>query len=589
MTAPAGRWVRVVVLVMLAASTLVVWQRLYDLSQSRYFTVDEYQFGHAAWLVSEGRVPYVDFYEHHLPASYVLHAPLVAGDSPFEARALRLRGAAFAWLLLVSLGLGAATLRVLSDPFAALLAAQLPLVFGFSALSLVDFRADNLAGLAFIGCLLALESNRRSARLGLSVLAGLLLALAVLSTQKLLLLGVAPVAAMLALDFWRRNREAVLPFVRRPVAFCAAAAGLVGVALLVAGAFGMWEPGFEATVRHAIEHEALYPETRLAPYALPFLAETGFSTWPLLLFAVLGLATRQGRIFILPLVAAVLAGFWMRGKFPYNFVVPCLLACLLAVRGHASGVAWFSARGPRARAMAPLLYLAPLLVIPDQLSFAEGRTSNAHQLHVLAKIERFTQRGDAVIDDAGGALFREHASHYYYHGPAHRAVLADYFENELLRDYRESQALFWIRDFRLKKLPTEVRDYFRDHYVRADGWLYALGVVTAASGDAPTRRELDIIRPGTYYAYPAPGGVVADRGVAAGVTIDGVAVGEQGVRLEPGMHPLVVSADAPPVLVTPLPRAAFQDRFPRMRPYAMLFEYARKPSRAWRERTLLTP
>ena len=518
----------------------------------------------------------------------MLHAPLVAGDAPFETRALRLRSAAFAWLLLVSLGLGAATLRVLRNPFAALLAAQLPLVFGFSALSLVDFRADNLAGLAFIGCLLALESNRRSARKGLSVLAGLLLALAVLSTQKLLLLGAAPVAALLALDFWRRDRAEALPFVQRPVAFCAAAAGLVVAALLAAGAFGMWAPGFEATVRHALEHEALYPETRLAPYVEPFLAET-WTTWPLLGFALLGATTRHGRIFGLPLVAAVLAGIWMRGKFPYNYVVPCLLACVLAVRGYASGVAWLTARGPRAGALAPLLYLAPLLVIPDQLSFAEGRTSNAHQLHVLAKIERFTRPGDAVIDDAGGALFRDHASHYYYHGPAHRALLADYFENELLRDYRESQALFWIRDFRLKKLPADVRRYFHDHYVRADGWLYALGVVTPASGDASLEHELDIVRRGLYYAYPAPGGVVSDTGVAAGVTIDGVAVGEQGRLLDPGVHPLVVPAGAPPVLVTPLPRAAFQDRFERMRPYAMLFEYARKPSRAWRERTLLTP
>ncbi len=82
---------------------------------------------------------------------------------------------------------------------------------------------------------------------------------------------------------------------------------------------------------------------------------------------------------------------------------------------------------------------------------------------------------------------------------------------------------------------------------------------------------------------------MTETGVAAGVTIDGVAVGEQGRLLELGAHRLVVSPRAPPVLVTPLPRAAFQDRFERMRPYAMLFEYARKPSKAWRERTLLTP
>jgi hypothetical protein len=343
--------------------------------------------------------------------------------------------------------------------------------------------------------------------------------------------------------------------------------------------------GFEATVRHALAHEAHYPDVQLDTYVAPFVSETAVSTALVLGFSLVGAALPRSRLYLLPLAAAVFFGLWTKGKFPYNYVVLCLIVGILAVRGFSFAVARF---GPRLGSLAPLLYLLPLLLLPDELGFAQGRTSNAHQLHVLEKIERFTRPGDVVIDGAGGALFRDHASYYYYHGPAHRAVLADYFEREYPRDLRESRAPFWIRDLRLRHLPAEVRDYFRTHYVRADGWLYALGVVVPTTGDAPVRRELDVVRAGVWHAFPAPGGEVAESGHARGVSIDGVPLGPEGTALEEGLHSLEVAAGSPPVLLTPLPRGAFLDRFERMRPYSMLFEYERKPPRAWRRRTLLT-
>lgn len=590
MGGPLRRVVGLVVLLALAGSGAFTWTRLHHLARTRYFSVDEYQFGHAAWLVSQGRVPYVDFYEHHFPASYVLHAPLVAGTAPFPDRALRLRSAAFVWLLLVSAGLGAATWTVLRDPFAALLAAQLPPAFGFSALTELDFRADNLAAAAWIGCLLLLETNRESRATGRAVAAGTLLALAVLSTQKLVLMGVAPIAALLAVDAWRRRREPEAPaFVARPVAFCATAGAWLLAALVVAVALGMAAQGFEDTIRDAFAHEENYPSVSLGGYVAPFLAETAVSSAAILVFALAGIASRSSRLYLLPLLAALAAGLWLRGRFPYNFVVPCLIGCLLAVRGYAWAVRSLAARLRGAAALAPLLYLLPIVAVVDQLGFTEGRTSNAHQLHVLAKIERFTKPSDVVIDDAGGALFRDHASYYYYHGPAQRALFADYFENRLLADYRASRAPLWIRDFRFAHLPDPVRRYLHQHYVRADGWLYALGQATPATGGAPLERTLDVVRRGVYRVYPAPGGIVSPTGQAGDVTIDGARVGPEGLRLSEGAHDLRVGPGSPPVVVSPLPRAIFLDRFPRMRPYAMLFEYARRPTRAWRTRTVLTP
>jgi len=341
-------------------------------------------------------------------------------------------------------------------------------------------------------------------------------------------------------------------------------------------------------VVHAFGHEEHYPEVDLLAFVRPFLSETAVSTALLLPFALVGLVSREGRFYALPFAVAVAFGLGIRGRFPYNYLVPCVLGVLLAVRGYASLMRRASRRSPRLARLAPLFYLLPLLLLPDQLGFAKGRTSNAHQLHVLEKIERFSAPDDAVIDDAGGALFRNHASYVWYHGPAHRAVLAGHFAGPHLRDLRESRAPLWIRDFRLSKLSEATQRYFREHYVRADGWLYALGFVVPGS-DEPTRRSLDVVRGGTWYAYPAPGGEVAAEGTPEGVSVDGRPVGAEGLVLDEGEHLLRVDAGSAPVLLSPLPRGLFLARFPRMRPYSLLFEYERKPARAWRDRTLLTP
>ncbi|MGH0030122.1 MAG: hypothetical protein ACQGVC_10055 [Myxococcota bacterium] len=574
-----GGVLRACVAVVLGVSALWVAATLHQVGQTRYFTVDEYQFGHASWLVSEGHVPYVDFYEHHWPAQYVLHAPLVAGDAPFPDRALRLRSAAFAWQVLLALALGVATGVVLRDPLAGLLAAQLPLAFGFSALSAVDYRADNFAGVAWLVCLSLLEVGRRRPSAARAATAGALLAVAVLSTQKLALIGGVPVAVWLLRD---RLRSDAVPCVTTPAAFLAGGAVVTGGALLAAAGLGMLGPGFEATVRHAFGHEDLYPAVSLGSFVAPFWSETWPSTLVWLGLAAVGLATRAGRFLALPLLVALAVGLSIRGRFPYNYLVPCVLGGVLAARG----VAWAAARAPSR--WAPLVYLLPLLLLPDQLGFVQGRTSNAHQLHVLAKIERHTGPGDVVVDDAGGALFRDHASHVWYHGPAHRAVMADHFEHQFPLDLRASRAPFWIRDFRFKGLPEPSRRYLLDHYARADGWLYALGFVVPAA-DEPVRRTIDVVRAGTWFAYPAPGGRVAPQGFAEGVAVDGRPVGAAGVVLGEGPHTLTAPAGGAPLVLTPHARQVFLDRFERMRPYALLFEYERKPGRAWRDRTLLTP
>ena len=204
------RSLEVVSVAILALVAIVVFYRVYSFGQERFFTVDEYQYAHATWLVSEGERPYVDFYEHHFPLSYVAHAPLVWPDGAFAEKVLRLRALVFGYLLGVSLLLGWATWRRTRDRCASLLALAFPAAFGFSLMSAVDYRADNFGAYLFVGGWCLLDANRaESGKRGFAVLAGVALGLAVLMTQKMLFVAGASALVALAYDRFRARRVAV--------------------------------------------------------------------------------------------------------------------------------------------------------------------------------------------------------------------------------------------------------------------------------------------------------------------------------------------------------------------------------------------
>ena len=57
--------VLIVILVLLFTQTVL-------LSMSKIFAIDEFTYAHAAWLVSNGQLPWRDFFEIHVPFLYQL-------------------------------------------------------------------------------------------------------------------------------------------------------------------------------------------------------------------------------------------------------------------------------------------------------------------------------------------------------------------------------------------------------------------------------------------------------------------------------------------------------------------------------------
>jgi hypothetical protein len=572
------RGIRNATILALTGAVLYLLFFVYGFAQERFFTKDEFQWGHLAWLVQQGEVPYLDFYEHHLPLGYLVHAWLVPESGTFAERALFLRKLEFVYFVLAVGSLSAATYVVRRSTAAALMTAALSLGFGFSLMSAIEFRADNWSGFAFLICLSLLEINRGLRSRALAIGAGAIFALAVFTTQKILLLGGLGLAAMVAVSLLRgpRAREVgdssdssdsgdAAPLVVHAGIFCASGLAITTLLISLAAWAGLLERAFEINVSQAIAHERLYPDDiGVWIYAEPFLAETLLSTLVVLLAAGLYLRRGLAGFWVLPLLLGAVGSFAVRAQFPYNFVTLCLLIAVCASRGFADAIDWLSRRSnDHWKAAAPLLYLVPVLLLVDQLGFVHGRTGNEHQLRLLEMIERQTDAEDVILDDSGSALFRPDRGYYWYHDMAHVQMFADYFENEFIEDMRGTEAIFWIRGTRLEQLPADAQRYLTSHYVRHFGSLHVLGFdLEAASSRNGGEFEVDIIRTGDYFVTPRASGL---RGASmqrrlAGLTVDGEEMTGSSVHLGAGTHVLGVAPGTPALRFTLLPPVEFGEQ-----------------------------
>jgi hypothetical protein len=558
----------------------------FGFGQARFFTIDEFQWGHATWLVSQGEVPYRDFYEHHLPFGYVLHSVFLQADESdagsFVERALRLRVIAFSYLAITALMLALASFVTSRNPYESLLSAIIPLCCGYSLLSAIDYRGDNWAAFTLLPCLALVEINQRLGRRALAVLSGVLFAVSIGMTQKILVLGGGAVALMLVASLVPRRSIPLATWqLPHPLAFCGGAAVVIALAAGVGGSLGILGSAYEINVVQALEHESLYPGFDIAQYTLPFLQQTAWTSGALVFFAGAHLLRGPRRFWALPLAVALVGAFTIKAPFPYNFVLLCYLVSICAVRGFCDLV-----RGPgglpgRLEPLRPALYLLPLMLLPDQIGFLDGTSDNRYQLRVLELIERHSDEQEVVIDSAGGALFRPHRGYYWYQGRAQIQMFSDYFEHDFVPDLRATQALFWIQSRRFRQLPASAKRYLLGHYIRLHGELMVLGFVTPATKpEEPAKRSFDIVREGAYYmSVDDKRGGENVRGRIAPWTddlrIDDVPITGSTFHLQPGLHTVTIRPDSPGYRFSFLPPEAFGDqrRGPHHTP---LFEYTRR-------------
>ncbi|MCP3139204.1 hypothetical protein [Pyxidicoccus xibeiensis] len=502
------------------------------LALHKAFSIDEFQYAHAAWLVARGQVPYRDFFEVHFPLVYQVLAPLfrLLGDEPLNV--LALRGAML--LPLAGACVAVALLNRREERLAMLLSPVLLLALPPFMRFATEVRPDALAIALFLGALAALSLRPATPARGFA--AGALFVAAVWGSQKVLFYG-AVVGVALAADLVvRRGRAPAL--VPAPRAFLAGAFGVlaaVAAYLTVSDAWGAW---WQWCFVWASEHQRHYPGFSSSKYLLPVLAE---QPWCFTL-AALGFAATVRRwwragharwsdsdALLLLAVPATFGSYALqRAPFPYSLLPLLGVLAPFMARGVAEVFRWL--RTPKARVAGAVALAGLLAVQAVRLEALLEGGGNARQREVLARIATLTGPEDVVYDNSGGYVSRPHAHFYFYTDAYLRGAEAARLAREIPEALVATGCVLRVDDLRTSGLPPSLRRFLTEHYQPLDGDLSLWGQRYEPPGAGPLEGRFLAVRDGRYFVEPED---VLSRGA---LFIDGTRVTEPELTLPKGPH-----------------------------------------------------
>jgi hypothetical protein len=520
------------------------------LALHKAFSIDEFQYAHAAWLVSRGQVPYRDFFEVHFPLVYQVLAPLfgVLGDDPRNVLALRAA-------MLVPLAGACAAVAVLNrreGRATALLAPVLLLALPPFVRFATEVRPDALAIALFLGALAALSVRPASRAWG--VAAGALLAASVWGSQKVLFYGGA-VGAVLAVDLVaRRGRAPAL--VPMPHAFLAGAGGVLAAVAAYLTVSGSWAAWWQWCFVWASEHQRHYPGFSSSKYLLPALAE---QPW-LFTLAALGFAASVRRwwrsgparwsdpdVLLLLAVPATFGSYALqRAPFPYSLLPFLGVLAPFMARGVAVVFGWL--RSPPARVAGAVAVVALLAVQGLRLEALLDGGGNARQREVLAHIATLTGPEDVAYDNSGGYVSRPHAHFYFYTDAYLRGAIAGTLAREIPEALVASGCVLRVDDLRTSGLPPALRRFLAEHYQPFDGDISLWGQRYEVAEGRPLEGRFLAVREGRYFVEPE---TVLTRGA---LFIDGARVTEPEFTLSRGEHAVRYEGPKGPFHLLWLPR-----------------------------------
>ncbi|MHB8873374.1 MAG: hypothetical protein ACYC8T_06775 [Myxococcaceae bacterium] len=508
------------------------------------FTLDEFQYAHASWLVSKGSVPYRDFFEVHLPLVYQWLAPLwrLLGDDP--AGVVWLRVGLLPFLLLTLVAAASVNRRegALASVLSPVLLIACPPFIAFAT----QLRPDPVAFALFLGAL-GLHYARRPGPLARGFLSGALLVLAVWSSQKVLFYGAPLLLGLRPAPRANSPEGSSAPSaLGMGLGALAASVPLAGY-LTVTGSFGaLWHWCFA----WAAEHQRGYPGFSSWRYLGPALAQV---PWLFALGALGAAGTvrrlaglgparwRDPDLLLLTALPATFGSFALQqAPYPYSLLPFLGITAVFAARGVAEALRLLR---PLRLELAGALAIALLLSFQAVQLFKLPAETNAPQLEVLSRIGRLTAPGDVVYDNSGGFVSRPHASFYFYTDAFLRSSRADELAREVPKALVEKECVLRLEDVRSDTLPPPLRDFLARHYQPLDGDLHLWGQRFEGAGEG----RFLAVKTGRYFVEPA--------GALAGgaLELDGRPVTAPVFELPKGEH-LLRSRAAEPFYLLWLPR-----------------------------------
>ena len=475
----------------------------------KHFTIDEFQYAHASWLVAHGQIPYRDFFNDRFPLLYqTLGAvPLLGNAKPQDILLLR-------WAMLPALAAIVACCAVLNrrrGAVTALLGVLFLLATPAFTTRATEIRPDPLAFALFLCAIAVLSSNRIRTSVAAPI-AGCLVASSLWTSLKVAVYGVVFIALL-----WRRK---TLP---RFVAGFAVVVALIAAYLLMSRSMTDW---FTWSVKWAWVHEAEYPAFPRYTAAIPFLRDS----WWLLVLGLIGWIRdlRSSDILLALALPATLLSFAIQ-RAPFEYSLLPFIGVLAIFASRAMGMLF-----ERNRAVVAILAGAISIYSAIQ-TWRAASQSNEVQLTTLRRLDVVTKPTDAVYDNTGAYFARPNAWYFFYTDEVLRRRLGSAMTASVEEALLRSQAPAVLMDRRFNGLPPELQTFIRDHYQPYSGDICLWGMRFGnASG------QFWAIQSGEYFVDPP-----------MPLTIDGQRIASAVFPLSAGSHSV---SGGSPFLILWLPR-----------------------------------
>jgi hypothetical protein len=509
---------------------------------------DESQHLHAAWLIEQGRVPYAEFWEHHMPLLPIALAPVTRwlADQPdvyFAARTIMAVTAAATLCLVYVLG-G----RV--GPGVGVAAVVLLAVEVRFLQHVIQVRPDAPALLTWLLTVLMLVRWREEDREQWLWIAGLALGLTATFTPKAAFLGLGVVAVILASPSPSPSRT-----LRRLACVgtgCAVPLAVFVVWLAAAGGRRALSAFVEDVVLANLRFPDFIKQTAVGGEGAGFVA-----------LALIGVGITVHRLgmrvlrdpvhgpLLIPtaLVSLVLLLPSTPAVYSYTWLPVIAVGSLYAGQAFVAAVERARGGGMRERMILGLAVVGGLVLpvtVFGALTFPRNHGNEAD----LARMRRelaYACPGEAVLDGRPLAVFRSTALRYpsLVRGVRMWIKQGVIPSRVLIEDLRQARAPVGVLDSRLRDLGPPISEFIDRYYVHErDGLLVAGASITVPEGAGDT--DVDLLVPGRYAITMPPGGRV---------TIDGATPEPEGTWLREGRHRVSWSGERGVIRLTIAPCA----------------------------------
>lgn len=405
------------------------------------FTLDEFTYSHASWLVSRGELPYRSFALLHPPFVELLFSPVFWLTNDGVTALLTIR------CLVAVLFFGTLLLLEKFNQGRAIpgLTMLLALSFGVFGSWMLELRPDSLAlGLVFASIFFVGKTR--------DTFAAICLGLAAFTSEKAWIYGAA---IPLGIVFTASERDR---FLRLTLIALTVTLFLYSGLVFFAG-FG---PVKKFLFDWAVSHETAYLRRgafeQLGPFAIEFAIFFCLGGVGIVRTLKSGVDLKDRILFFLLILGFI--SYWVqRGAYIYS---------LLPVAGPLVLFASRSIPQPKFETprWLPIVFIAltllPLFALPD---------SNREQLILLRNIEEKVPQESCVYDNSGTAVTRPHVRFYFFTDALMRKIFWKELETEVPKEIVVKQCFALIKDKRFYELPPNLQKWLNSYFPKCENQL----------------------------------------------------------------------------------------------------------------------